>query len=201
MVRSCNFFPYSPIQRLKFWSTAIWKQPCGKVTGRLCGRQFPQFVRRSLHLRAQWWRVLFTKWTTYMTGVHIINVPRNHPKTNIQTYIIYIYIYTVYTYLCTYIYIYIMIYPDDLLQLRQVTRSCTKVAVATRNMKKLRSKSWNRADVATPIAGWKKPPGRSGKKKNIQLWWLVYMLCVFHGLSSIIHDNLWNIYACHIISP
>lgn len=71
-----------------------------------------------------------------------------------------------------------MIYPDDLLQLRQVTRSCTKVAVATRNMKKLRSKSWNRADVATPIAGWKKPPGRSGKKKHPAMMAGIYAMCI-----------------------
>ena len=94
-----------------------------------------------------------------------------------------------------------MIYPDDLLQLRQVTRSCTKVAVATRNMKKLRSKSWNRADVATPIAGWKKPPGRSGKKNKTSSydgWYICYVYSMdYHLLSMIIYGISMHVTSFH----
>ena len=109
---------------------------------------------------------------------------------------IYIYIYTyIYIYIYIYVYIYyrwIMIYPDDLLQLRQVTRSCTKVAVATRNMKKLRSKSWNRADVATPIAGWKKKKLQENLKKRNPIndgWYICYVNSMdYHLLSMIIYQ-------------
>lgn len=121
-----------------------------------------------------------------MTGVHIINVPRNHPKTNIQTYIIYI----VYTYLCAYIYNDISRWlvaasPSD----QELHKSCG----GHQEHEETEIKVLEPRRCGYPNSWMEKTSRKIRKKKNIQLWWLVYMLCVFHGLSSIIHDNLWNI--------